>query len=802
VADTEFGQAAIARLDELRLSALEHRIDADLRAGAADELVAELEGLVITHPMREPLAARLMRALRAAGRRGAALEAYEQTRRRLVDQLGVEPSAELAALHLEILRDEPPPGPVPPPVPPSTTNLRAELTSFVGRDTELRQVAELLGAHRLITLTGPGGSGKTRLAVEAARGELAAMPDGVWLVELAPVGDPGAVAHAVATVLGITPQAGSTVAEAVARTLSGRQLLVVDNCEHVLEAAAELVEAILAHATSVTVMATSREGLRVGSEHLWPVPSLGVDATGPGSAGVELFMQRAQAVVPGFALDAEDDLAAVSDICRRLDGIALAIELAAARMVSMSAQDVRDRLGDRFRLLSGSRRGLERHQTLRHAVQWSYELLGDDERAVLTRGAVFAGGFDLAAALAVCGDGLDEYALLDVLDSLVRKSLVTVERAGRHARYGMLETIRQFAEDQLAATADSTGLRDRHARYFAAQALAYWDIWDGPRQRIALDWVEVEFANLRAGFRWATDQTDLTTAAAIAAHTTTIAWVAQRYEPAGWAEEILMAATSADLSRLPRVYAAASFCMFTGRPETALGYAQTAAALAAEPGYDPFDMGLFGTWEAGIYIVAGQLDRALDLFAALAAQPGRVHLPGLCGLLTFLPAAERVEEAVAIAEETVTAARADPNPYFVAFALYGYGRAFAQTDPSRALRALREGLAYAREQRLLFWEATIAQEAAGLEAVHGQLDMALSMFDTAIDSFHRAGNVALLAETLAKLAMSFDRIERPEIAATIYGASANYAGIHAVINLASAVTHLRALIVSCKAGAL
>ena len=337
----------------------------------------------------------------------------------------------------------------------------------------MKDLIGLVRAHRLVTLTGVGGVGKTRLAVQVAAELVSEFPDGVWLVELAPIGDPAAVADAAATALGIVPRAGLSVIESVAEALSGRRLLVVlDNCEHVLDAAAELVEVLLAHTTSVQVIATSREGLRVGAEHLWSVPSLDVRA-GAGSAAVELFVERAQAVVAGFTLDNEDDRTAVTEICRRLDGIPLAIELAAARMVSMSPQDVRDRLGDRFRLLSGSRRGLGRHQTLHQTVAWSYDLLDDDARSVLDRCSVFADGFDLAAAVAVAGgggDGLDELDLLDLLDlldSLVRKSLVTVERAGGHARYGMLETIRQFAEDQLAATGTITEVRDRHARYFA-----------------------------------------------------------------------------------------------------------------------------------------------------------------------------------------------------------------------------------------------------------------------------------------------------------------------------------------------
>ncbi len=238
-----------------------------------------------------------------------------------------------------------------------------------------------------------------------------------------------------------------------------------------------------------------------------------------------------------FSLESDHDSAAVTEICQRLDGIALAIELAAARMVSMNPAEVRDRLGDRFRLLSGSRRGLERHQTLRQAVGWSYDLLNDDERLALTRSAVFAGGFDLASAVAVCGgDRLDEYAMLDLVDSLVRKSLVTAEQVLGRTRYGLLETIRQFAEEQLSTTGTIAEVRDRHARWFAEQAIAHWDTFNGPDQRVALDWVDVEFANLRAGFRWASDHADLVTATAIAANVTQAATFVQRYEPASWAE--------------------------------------------------------------------------------------------------------------------------------------------------------------------------------------------------------------------------------------------------------------------------
>ena len=310
-------------------------------------------------------------------------------------------------------------------------NLPVQTTSFVGREVAVKELAEQVRAHRLVTLTGVGGVGKTRLAMQVAAELTGEFSDGVWLVEFAPVGDPAAVPDTMAAVLGVTPQAGLSVTASIAQALSGRRLLLVlDNCEHVLDAAADVVEQLLAHTDDGEGDRYEPRGITGGIRAL-VAGSVARFAAGVESAAVALFVERAEAVNPAFELDDDADaMAAVIEICRRLDGIALAIELAAARMVSMSAQDVRDRLGDRFRLLAGSRRGLERHQTLHHAVAWSYDLLDDDERTVLQRCSVFAGGFDVAAATAISRH-VDEYAVLDVLDSLVRKSLVTVERRRR-----------------------------------------------------------------------------------------------------------------------------------------------------------------------------------------------------------------------------------------------------------------------------------------------------------------------------------------------------------------------------------
>jgi predicted ATPase len=430
-------------------------------------------------------------------------------------------------------------------------NLRPAATSLIGRETDVGEIEAAVKAHRLVTLTGVGGVGKTRLALEVAARLVDEYPDGVWHFELAAVADPASVPDAVAAVLGITQQPGKTVSESVAAALEGRlRLLLFDNCEHVRDAGADLIEAILAHSATVQILATSREGLGVADEQLWPVPSLEVDA-GIESAAVDLFVERAQSVSPRFSLGSADEAGAVVEICRRLDGIPLAIELAASRMASMTASEVRERLDHRFRLLVGSRRGLERHHTLRHAVAWSYDLLGDAEKALLERCSVFAGGFDLQSGCAVAGfDDPDDYAVLDLLDALVRKSLLIADRSSGRTRFSMLETIRQFAEEQLAASGAATEARTAHARHFAGREADVLALWDSPRQREAYSWFTVELANLRTAFRWAADRGDLDVVATIATYAAVLGYLVDNYEPMAWAEELIEPARAVDHPRL------------------------------------------------------------------------------------------------------------------------------------------------------------------------------------------------------------------------------------------------------------
>ena len=275
-----------------------------------------------------------------------------------------------------------------------------------------------------------------------------------------------------------------------------------------------------------------------------------------------------------------DEAAAVIEICQRLDGIPLAIELAASRMASMTASEVRDRLDHRFRLLVGSRRGLERHHTLRHAVAWSYDLLDDAEKTLLDRCSVFAGGFDLQSACAVAGSNdLDEYAVLDVLDALVRKSLLVADRSTGRTRFSMLETIRQFAEEQLVAGGEATEVRTAHSRYFAGRETDILALWDSPRQKEAYTWFTAELANLRTAFRWATDHGDLDGAATIATYAGALGVWVDIYEPIAWAEELIESARAVDHPRLARLYGIASLCYNTGRIKAAVRYADAAQSV-------------------------------------------------------------------------------------------------------------------------------------------------------------------------------------------------------------------------------
>jgi predicted ATPase/class 3 adenylate cyclase len=672
----------------------------------------------------------------------------------------------------------------------SPGNLRAATTSFIGREAEVAEVQAAVKAHRLVTLTGVGGVGKTRLALEVAGRLVDEFPDGVWFFELAAVTDPAAVPDAVAAVLGITQQPGQTVSESVAAALEGRvRLLVFDNCEHVLDAAADLIEAILAHSATVRILATSREGLGVPDEQVWPVRSLDA-AAGIESAAVSLFVERAQGIAPSFSMTGGDEAAAVTEICQRLDGIPLAIELAASRMASMTASEMRDRLDHRFRLLVGSRRGLERHHTLRHAMAWSYDLLDNTEKTVLDRCSVFAGGFDLQSGCAVAGsDDLDEYAILEVLDALVRKSLLVADRSSGRTRFSMLETIRQFAEEQLVASGEATKIRGAHSRYFAGREADILALWDSPRQRAAYDWFTIELANLRTAFRWAADHGDLDVAAPIATYATLLGYLVENFEPIAWAEELIEPARAVDHPRLAFLYVAASLCWIPGRIEEAVGYSDAGQTVIGTGRHEV----PFGT-EGGLgiaYSVIGQPERCVEWCRAQLARGHDTHAVTRAALVQALTVAGAGDEARAAANGLIDAAEATHNPFSLAYALTAYGYAFRDADPVRALEAERRGLVIAQDSGNRNLESQLSTGLSQLEAEHGDPLAALDHITLAIRNFYDSGNVGLIRGPLATLAVFLDRLGRLEPAATIAGFALNFLTASTVPEITTAITHLR-----------
>ncbi|GIH93394.1 SARP family transcriptional regulator [Planobispora siamensis] len=515
--DSDAFDAAAARLEELHVAALGDRVDADIRLGRGSELLSELTELVAAYPLREGFVAALMRALAEAGRGNEALALYQRTRERLAEELGADPSAELSALHTALLRGE-----LGERAENRRTNLRAGLTSFVGKDDDVSAVAGLAAGHRLVTLTGPGGSGKTRLATETARTMLAELPDGAWLVELASVRTGGDLAQAALTAIGLRDQAllggargGETMDRLITAVRERAVLLILDNCEHVIEEAAAFADRLLGECRRLRILATSREPLGITGEVLWQVEPLALPAQGadPSAAGsspaVRLLRDRAEMVRKDIGSDAHT-LSVMTRICRALDGIPLAIELAAARLRTMSLEQLAHRLDDRFRLLTGgSRTALPHHKTLRAVVDWSWDLLSEAERGVLRRLSVFSGGASLEAAERVCGDeafgGDEAFAgeqVFDVLTALIEKSLLLADGEGT-PRYRMLGTIGEYAAHRLAEAGETESARRAHLAYFTElteTAEPYL------RRAEQLEWLarlEAEHDNISTALRWA-----------------------------------------------------------------------------------------------------------------------------------------------------------------------------------------------------------------------------------------------------------------------------------------------------------
>jgi predicted ATPase/DNA-binding SARP family transcriptional activator len=541
-ADEEFARSAAHRLTEQRLDVVEEQARARLAAGDPALAVGELAAVVPQHPLRESLRAVQMRALYLTGRQSEALASYADLRGRLAEELGVDPSPELRALHQAMLRQDPQ-------LDAASglatqrqhSNLPNALTPLIGREHALAHLTKLHGTGRLVTLTGPGGVGKSRLAVAAAAHEAATrpeeFPDGVWLVEFAGVrvGAATDLAEIVAAALGIRddspaalPGAGTGTAGPVQRLAAAlrdrRTLLVLDNCEHVIDAAAELTELLLRTARGLRVLATSQEPLGLAGEGVFAVEPLRT------TDAVMLFVARAAASAPGFPWHPEDcepaDLDAVTEICRRLDGIPLALELAATRVRALGVRELAARLGDRFAILTLGQRGAPaRQQTLRAMIDWSWELLSAPERIVLRRLAVHSDGCDLTAAEQVCaGDGVARAEVVDLVTRLVDRSLVVMAYGPTGARYRLLESVAAYATERLHDMADFDAVRDRHLQHYLTLAERAEPQLRGGEQRAWLARLDVEAGNLRVALDEAVRRARAGTAAEAVRLVTTLSW--------------------------------------------------------------------------------------------------------------------------------------------------------------------------------------------------------------------------------------------------------------------------------------
>jgi predicted ATPase len=670
-------------------------------------------------------------------------------------------------------------------------NLPVQLSSFVGRSTELTRLREELDRQRLVTLTGVGGVGKTRLALEVAAEAAPDYPDGAWLVELAGVRDPEMVAEAVVANFGLQPLAGFSAAALLLEFLKTKELLLVlDNCEHLLRPVESLVAQVMRACPAVRVLATSREGLNVAGERMLGVASLEVPDDGAGldaiaaCDAVVLFVERARAVKINFGLDASN-ADAVGQVCRRLDGIPLAIELAAARVGMLTPSELARRLDRRFRLLGGSQRSaVERHQTLRAAIDWSYELLSDAEKLLLARVSVFAGGFTLEAAEAVtAGDGLEADAVLEVLASLVARSLVVADTEEVEARYGLLETIRQYAQDRLAEDGDVNRLRGQHSVYytnFGARAIANVSGADG------LDWerrLDMESDNFRAALAWAIDTRAIDTAVRLLGMwdtpTRDLSDYRDMVSAVQWATETVLSLPGVSANaRYPAALVVGAWCAWSrGDGELALQRCDESAAAGVRLGTDP-SPSLLGV-RSNIELSEGRATDAVE------------HAGQAVGLARSLGAAELMQAlrysalartlvgdragALADAEEILALRHQVSDARALQGALVMAAFALAHSEPERALGLAREvvKLLGPKETQTVVWAI-----AGDIAARNGQRFEALAYLDKQIDGLSWVGQRTGLGPVLA-LVGTVLADDDPEAAALLFGAADGVAPAYA-----------------------
>jgi predicted ATPase/DNA-binding SARP family transcriptional activator len=703
VLDDDFERGDRTRLDELRLMTIEQRIDAELALGRHDTVIADLERLTTEHPLRERLRVLQMLALYRAGRQADALRAFQVARSYLGDELGLEPGTELQELEGAILRQDPSlDAPDTAIGPRSRSNIPTAISSFIGRADELDSVVAALGSHRLVSIVGPGGAGKTRLTLEVAR-RIAL--DGIHtccFVELAPVSDPDHVAATTASALGLDD--ARRIDDFVAHQ---RVLIILDNCEHVLDAAATLAARLLYAGPDVRVLATSREALGVTGEQRWVIPPLS-----PADASA-LFAARAS---DGGMADAGDS-PLVTEICDRLDGLPLAVELAAARTRTLSLDDISTRLNDRFKLLSaGDRTAHPRQQTLRNLVDWSYDLLFTDEQRVFRRLSVFAGGFGISAAEAVAaGDDVPTDDIADILAHLVDKSLVTMNRGDGDSRFQLLQTLIDYGRSRLDDH-ELTAAQDRHLTWIVDLADRAEPALRGPTQREYAAILDEEIDNIRAAVQWALDTDHPDNALAIVANLG-YGW----YVSGGVTEG--------------RMLLDAVLTQVTAGRADHLSTANAWSAWLTQLGDGVSDV-VVERSERAVTVGRGSASRVFGLAAVIA-----VLVRGVQG---------RSGEAAALVTEASQALDAEPDVWGRAWVDWAdSGVALKLGDPGRALMLLRRGVAGFDDAGDRIGASAALFRLSELAELRGDLDEAVEAATSAYESTIALGTRAFNASTLA-----------------------------------------------------
>jgi len=748
-ADLEFAAAEAGRLNELRAGAVEDRLEALVRLGRPADAIPELEALARRHPTRERTTVVLMHALYGSGRAADALAAYHALRQHLADELGVDPGQDAEQAYLQVLAHDPALTTGRP-----TGNLPRAATELVGRDDDVAGARAALQAAPLVTLTGVGGVGKSSLAIEIAHRERDRFPDGGWLCELASLPDGGPVGHAVAAALSVQQRPLLTIEQTLIEYLRGRSLLLVlDNCEHVLDRAAQLVAEIVRHCPGVAVLATSRERLGVAGERLWAVPPLPIEA------GSRLFVARATAARPDFHLDPAS-AQAVATICAQLDGLPLGIELAAARMRAMSPVEVAERLAGGG-LLGEGPGPVARHRSLAAAVDWSFRLLPEPEQELFARLSVFAGGCDARAAHRVCLPDTDEDTAVDLLARLVDRSLVVAQRAGHRTRYRVLETLRAYGRGRLGGDLDAVA--GAHARHYTELAEEAALALRGPAEQAWVERVLPDYDNLRAAFERAFADRDADLVLRLATSMGELTNLRVGYESVTWAERAL-ALAGPEHPLWPAAVGAAARGAWN-RAE----FARARTLVARAGGREPLPFTSRTSYPADVLadvqLYEGDVDPALTYWeheSARATDPIRLvwtlYYVAICHAVKREPAA-----GVAAARESVRIAEETANPTALSMARYALGLVLKKTEPEASLALFEEAGKLAAAVRNFWWHGIALMEAAATRGVHGDPTRACAEFLDVLDHWDRVGdwtqqwlNLRYITRLLARLGADDD----------------------------------------------